>query len=157
VPGWNVLSLVAPRHGPAIDVAELLGNTRANPVGPGLTCQGPAWCSGQPVPSVLVPTPGQVMFLHVARNITGVRMKVLTPVVEPHNNNQVEWPGMELSVVLAHSSIPAHWIAFCRVRGVWWRADSARVAIVQENPFAGQIQQPQADLVYTVEVLMFRG
>jgi hypothetical protein len=120
--GWNILSLVPPRHGPAIDLVHLLANTRANPVGPGLTCQGQGWCSGQAIPSVLVPTPGQVLFLHIARNIAGVGKKVLTPVAEPQNN-QVEWPGMELRVVLAHSSIPAHWIALCKVRGVWWRAD----------------------------------
>ena len=48
-----MLSLVTPVQQQPVDVGQLLGNTRAQPPVPTLTCQGQLACAGLPVPSVL--------------------------------------------------------------------------------------------------------
>ena len=135
-----MLLLAVPSQVQALDLGQLLTDTRAQPPVPTLTCQGQGVCAGSLVPSILVGTPGQVMVLHLVRNLVmmgGAGAKVLTPVTLPQANHQ-EWPGLQPSVVLAHRANPNHWLAFVRVGGVWWRADSARAAIVQEDPFQSQ-------------------
>ena len=127
--------LPVPRQPQALDIGRLLADTRAQPLSPSLTCQGQGHCAGSQIPSVLVGTPGQVMLLHLVRNLVADdRSKVLTPVAQPVANHP-EWPGLQPRVVLAHRANPNHWFTFVCVSGVWWRADSALTTIRQEDPF----------------------
>ena len=153
-----MLLLAVPNQPQAVDIGQLLGDTRAQPPVPTLTCQGQGVCAGNQVPSILVGTPGQVMMLHLVRNQVdqgGAGNKVLTPVTQPQANHQ-EWPGLRPSVVLAHRANPNHWIAFVCVRGVWWRADSARTAIVQEDPFQSQIGPNSGRRGFTIDLVFFK-
>ena len=118
---------------------------------PALTYQDQGSCAGLPV---LAAIPGQVMLLHLARDITGAGVKVLTPVNEPQPN-QPEWPGLAMKAVLAHSANPEHWRVFVKVAGVWWCVDSTRANITLENPFTNQVNPAINGNVYTVDVLFF--
>jgi hypothetical protein len=91
--------------------------------------------------------------VRLARNQLGY--KLLTPVmVPPPNHNQ--WPGLRLKAVLAHSDHGAgHWIAYVSVGGVWWRADSAQGAPLQEDPFAVQADPGQGRVGFTLDVFIF--
>ena len=147
-----MLPLAVPQQGHPLDLGELLAAARANPPQAGLTCQGQGWCAGQRVPSILSLAQGQVMFLHLARNLAAV--KILSPVTEPLAN-QPEWPGMEPKCVLAHSANPGHWRAFVKVAGVWWCVDSTHNQIQQLNPFTHQLNPIQTVAGYTVDVIIF--
>ena len=85
--------LPVPRQPQALDIGRLLADHRAQPPSPSLTCQGQGHCAGSQIPSVLVGTPGQVMLLHLSRNLEGADNKVLTPVAQPVANHP-EWPGL---------------------------------------------------------------
>ena len=95
-----MLLLAVPSQVQAVDLGQLLADTRARPPVPTLTCQGQGVCAGSQVPSILVGTPGQVMVLHLVRNLGGAGAKVLTPVTLPQANH-AEWPSLQPSVVLA--------------------------------------------------------
>ena len=147
--------LPVPSQSQALDVGQLLADTRAQPLTPTLTCQGQGPCGGTQIPSILVGTPGQVLLLHLVRNLVGVGNKVLTPVALPVGNHP-EWPGLQPRVVLAHRANPNHWFTFVSVRGVWWRADSALTTIRQEDPFLGQLDPSTSRRGFTIDVIMLK-
>lgn len=154
-----MLQLPLPRGMQPIDIGLLVANTRQNPPATTLLCSSP-WCAalGFPVPSTLRPTPGQVMCLQLLRNQVGVGVgqgKVLTP-LQRLLPNQPEWPGMCLKAVLAHREQGGrHWIAYLEVRGTWWKVDSARVQIVQSDPFDDQVNPMLGANGFTLDVLLF--
>ena len=57
----------------------------------------------------------------------------------------------ELVCVLAHrgSSSGGHWVPYRKVEDVWWRLDSLKSHVVQENPFEKQDSQ-------NIEIMMFK-
>ena len=48
-----------------------------------------------------------------------------------------------------------HWIAFLEVHGTWWKVDSARVQIVQSDPFDDQVNPMLGANGFTLDVLLF--
>lgn len=152
---------VPQQHQP-VDVGRLVRATRQHPQQPGLLCRNPT-CAGRgaPIPSTLVPAPGHALLLHLQRNHGGLGVplggKVITP-LGPILANHPEWPGLHLTAALGHREHGAHWVAWVQVQGVWWRVDSAPMAIHQEDPFWAQNQpfQPRNGLGgFTIDVLLF--
>lgn len=137
-PNMILLAPPAPHQGGApVDLALLLAATRAALPSPTLVCQGQGPCAGQAIPSILIGTQDKVLLVHLVRNLLvarGAGNKILTPVLIPPAHDP-QWPGLRLKVVLAHSAVADHWIAYVNVLGVWWRADTLQPAPVQEDPF----------------------
>ena len=147
-----------PQQPQPVDVGMLVEATRQDPLQPGLMCHNPM-CAGRgaPIPPTLVPAPGHALLLHLQRNQGLLAGKVLTP-LGPIPANQPEWPGLHLQAALGHREHGAHWVAWVQVQGVWWRVDSAPMAIHQEDPFWAQTQpfQPRDRLGgFTIDVLFF--
>ena len=81
--------------------------------------------------------------------------KVLTP-LQRLLPNQPQWPGMCLKAVLAHREQGGrHWIAYLEVQGIWWKVDSARVQILQSDPFDDQVNPMLGQNGFTLDVLLF--
>ena len=81
--------------------------------------------------------------------------KVLTP-LQRLLPNQPEWPRMCLKAALAHREQGGrHWIAYLEVHGTWWKVDSARVQIVQSDPFDDQVNPMLGANGFTLDVLLF--
>ena len=114
---------------------------------------------GASVGATLVTTQGQVLFVHLLRNVGGVGVdndgvpllgKVLTP-LQVTAEDDPEWPGLSLKAILAHRETGGrHWIAYLYKIGKWWKVDSARRVIAQSNPFEEQLNPG-----FTLDVLMF--
>ena len=160
-----MIQLVVPRQQQPVSVSQLLARERQQPRTPALTCneQGCPAVSHL-VPSTLVGTPGQVLLVHLLRNVAGVGVdangvalqgKVLTP-LQVTDANDAEWRGLSLRAVLAHREAGGrHWIAYLHKVGQWWKVDSARRVIPQCNPFEDQLGPGHGQQGFTLDVLMF--
>ena len=68
-----MVQLVVPRQPEPVSVNQLLARERQQPRTPALTCNEHGCPAvGQLVPSTLVTTPGQVLLVHLLRNVGGV-------------------------------------------------------------------------------------
>jgi hypothetical protein len=127
---------------------------------PTITC--PAGCySGNVLrPVQLVPQPGEVQLLDLARmgNHGTVSVPTMCSVFCPFKTNNIlpqvavntrvqrpqagdpAWQGRDLVAALCSS--PGHWFVFVTYNGAWWRVDSAAGGqVTRADPFTSQSDQ----------------
>ena len=98
----------------------------------------------------VLPTEGAVLLVRVERlgHLRPFNVKVTTPVTEPVPHHH-QWQGKDVVAVLCHHQTEdtGHWVTYRKVQGVWIRLDSARIDIVEENPFEVQTDYCTVDLI----------
>ena len=96
------------------------------------------WCTNRDLPCTLVPQPGQVQIINLARfngRVDLAANRVATRVSEPLQGDQV-WGGRRPTAVLTQQ--PGHWITYLHQGGMWWRLDSVGRGVRPSNPFDDQ-------------------
>ena len=96
------------------------------------------WCTNRDLPCTLVPQPGQVQIINLARfngRVDLAANRVATRVSEPLQGDQV-WGGRRPIAVLTQQ--PGHWITYLHQGGMWWRLDSVGRGVRPSNPFDDQ-------------------
>ena len=139
-----VLHLPLPNdpQGREVELGQLVAPSMATPLQNQLICGLPQ-CGTRQVPATLHAQPGTVLIVQLARLGFGPdgshqRLLITSPVQEPRDGEPALF-GKQMAAVLV--STPGHWIAYIKLRGVWWCVDSVRAHAAQRNPF--QCQTPQ--------------
>ena len=153
-----MLEVTIPQQQPAVSLSTHIGAAITNPIA-GLSCRSQGPCYGQPLPGTMSIQPGNCFFAHVNRNSFGTAAKILTPLIEPQDND-IQWQGKSLLAVLAHEGRTVragHWLAFVKVGRAWFRLDSSQPQTIRnENPFTAQIALPTNQNGYTIDILVFK-
>ena len=139
-----VLHLLLPNdpQGREVELGHLVAPSMATPLQNQLICGLPQ-CGSRQVPATLHAQPGTVLIVQLARLGFGPdgsrqRLLITSPVQEPQDGEAALF-GKQMAAVLV--STPGHWMAYIKLRSVWWCVDSVRAHAVQRNPF--QCQTPQ--------------
>ena len=101
---------------------------------------------------------GEVLLIQVERlgHLRPLNVKVTTPLMEP-SADQDEWRRKDVIAVLCHIHSVSeeherkHWVSYRKVERRWWKIDSTRLTIVEENPFFIQTDE------CTIDYLVFKS